>query len=216
MEESGGRRGVVRLVALAVTLMAFPASIAAEQPARLPATVLLIRHAEKPDTDDPNLSPLGFERARLIPRLFGAAPAPPPHNLPRPDALFAARPTRRSNRPLETLTPLSGFLKLPINSDFAEYDVDDLAALLLGGRFAGKVVLVAWHHGALPELAEALGAIPPYDPWPDGQFDRIWRIDYGSGRAMLADLPQVLLPGDSVRTPTQKDGGSCAADSRKS
>jgi hypothetical protein len=190
---------VTRLVALAVTLMAFPASIAVEQPARLPATVLLIRHAEKPDTYDPDLSPRGFERARLIPRLFGEAQALPPHNLPRPDALFATRPTLGSNRPLETLTPLSGFLKLSVNSDFAAHDVGDLAAVLLSGRFAGKVVLVAWHHGELPALAEALGAIPPYDPWPDGQFDRIWRIDYGGGRAVLVDLPQVLLPGDSVK-----------------
>jgi hypothetical protein len=34
-------------------------------------------------------------------------------------------------------------------------------------------------------------------PWPDTQFDRIWRIDYKDGKATIKDLPQHLLPGDS-------------------
>jgi len=58
-------------------------------------------------------------------------------------------------------------------------------------------VLVAWHHGNIPQLAAALGAQPPYTPWPEGQFDRIWRIDYKDGETTLRDLPQDLLPGDS-------------------
>ena len=51
--------------------------------------------------------------------------------------------------------------------------------------------------GRCRELAESLGAVPPYKPWPDTQFDRVWRIDYKGGKAVLTDLPQRLLPGDS-------------------
>ena len=73
-----------------------------------------------------------------------------------------------------------------------------LAKELLGGKYAGKVVLVAWHHGTIPMLARALGATPPYDPWPETQFDRVWRIDYRGGKAVLTELPQGLMAGDSA------------------
>ena len=57
-----------------------------------------------------------------------------------------------------------------------------------------------WWRGTmdrLPGFARALGAVPPYDPWPDTQFDRVWRIDYKDGKATLTDLPQGLMAGDS-------------------
>jgi hypothetical protein len=56
---------------------------------------------------------------------------------------------------------------------------------------------VVWHHGEIPNLARALGATPPYSPWPEQQYDRIWRIDYANGKVTLHDLPYLLLPGDS-------------------
>jgi broad specificity phosphatase PhoE len=161
-----------------------------------PATVLLIRHAEKP-AEGIDLAPAGFARAKALPQLFGGAGAAAPHNLPRPDFLFATHLSKNSNRPVETITPLSEALKLPISHDVADKDYATLAAELLSGKYAGKVVLVAWHHGSLPGFAKALGATPPYDPWPDTQFDRVWRIDYKDGKATLTDLPQGLMAGDS-------------------
>jgi hypothetical protein len=157
---------------------------------------MLIRHAEKP-AEGIDLAPAGFARAKALPQLFGGAGAPPPHNLPRPDFLFATHLSKNSNRPVETITPLSEALKLPISHDVADKDYATLATDLLSGKYAGKVVLVAWHHGSLPGFAKALGATPPYDPWPDTQFDRVWRIDYKDGKATLTDLPQGLMPGDS-------------------
>ena len=79
----------------------------------------------------------------------------------------------------------------------SDKDFATLATELLSGKYAGKVVLVSWHHGSLPGFAKALGAVPPYDPWPETQFDRVWRIDYKDGKAMLTDLPQGLMAGDS-------------------
>ena len=174
-----------------------PSGLARAQTAQPPATVLLIRHAEKLTDGRPDLSPAGFERAKAIPELFGGAGAAARHNLPRPDFLFATHVSKNSNRPVETITPLSQALGLPISSQIDDKDFATLAAELLSGKYAGKVVLVAWHHGSLPGLARALGAAPPYDPWPETQFDRVWRIDYRDGKATLTDLPQRLMPGDS-------------------
>jgi hypothetical protein len=164
-------------------------------PAQPPATILLIRHAEKP-ADGMDLAPAGFARARMLPQLFGPAA---PHNLPRPDFLFATRVSKNSNRPIETITPLSQALGEPISHGIADKDYATLATELLSGKYAGKVVLVAWHHGSLPGFARALGAKPPYDPWPETQFDRVWRIDYRDGKPTLTDLPQSLMPGDSPK-----------------
>jgi len=178
------RSFVLAILKLMLVLLFVP--FAFGQSAQPPATILLIRHAEKLTDGRMDLSPVGFERAKAVPMLFGGAA---PHNLPRPDFLFATHVSKKSNRPVETITPLSEALKLPISSEIADDDYATLAKLLLSGKYAGKVVLVAWHHGTLPQFAEALGATAPYKPWPETQFDRVWRIDYRDGKAVLTDLP---------------------------
>lgn len=169
---------------------------AAGQELKAPATIMLIRHAEKP-ASGMDLAPAGYARAKALPQLFGGAGAAAPHNLPRPDFLFATHVSKNSNRPVETITPLSAALGLPISHEVADKDFATLATELLSGKYAGKVVLVAWHHGSIPAFAKALGAAPPYDPWPDTQFDRVWKIDFHQGQVTLTDLPQGLMPGDS-------------------
>jgi len=160
-----------------------------------PATILIIRHAEKLTAGRLDLSPAGYERARLLPKLFLPAGIRP--DLPMPQVLFATHLSAHSNRPVETITPLADALHLPINSAFENDNFAALAAELLSGKYAGKVVLVSWHHGKIPQFAAALGATPPYTPWPEQQFDRVWRIDYVGGKATLRDLPQSLMAGDS-------------------
>jgi hypothetical protein len=190
---------LVARVALLV-MVAAVAAVAVSADPRLksdpPATILLIRHGEKPPVGR-HLSMLGVERAKALPRLFGGENAAPPHNLPHPDALFAAAPKRKSNRPLETLIPVSEAFGLPIDAKFTDDDCKGLAKRLLRGSFAGKVVLVSWRHDTLPALAKALGATPPQRHWPDEQFNRVWRIDYRNGTPVLTDVPQALLSIDS-------------------
>ncbi len=188
------RLALVILLVVGLTL-GWGALAAFGQSAQPPATILLIRHAEKLTDGREDLSPAGFERAKVIPLLFGGDSAP--HNLPKPDFLFATHQSKHSNRPVETITPLSEALRMPISHEIEDKDFAALAKELLSGKYAGKVVLVAWHHGSIPGFAKALGAVPPYDPWPEMQFDRVWRIDYRGGRAVLTDLPQGLMAGDS-------------------
>lgn len=93
--------------------------------------------------------------------------------------------------------PLLAALNLPIDDSVLNDDYALLATVLFSGKYAGKVVLISWHHGKIPALARALGATPPATPWPDQQFDRIWRIDYVGGKPVLQNLPQKLMPGDT-------------------
>ncbi len=172
--------------------------LALAQEPQPPATILLIRHAEKLTDGRIDLSPVGFERAKGIPELFGGAGAAAPHNLPRPDFLFATHLSKKSNRPVETITPLSEALGLPISAEIEDDDFATLAKELLSGKYAGKVVLVAWHHGKLPEFARRRwGRRRRTIRGRMRQFDRVWRIDYRDGKATLTDLPQGLMPGDS-------------------
>jgi hypothetical protein len=169
------------------------AQTAASAKSQPPATILIIRHAEKLTDGRLDLSPTGFERARLLPKVF--SPARP--DLPTPQVLFATHISEHSNRPVQTVTPLAAALHLPIDDSFKNEDYPALASALLSGKYAAKVVLVVWHHGKIPQLVSALGATPPYTPWPDTQYDRIWRIDYANGKATLQDLPYAIMPGDS-------------------
>jgi broad specificity phosphatase PhoE len=181
----------------------------------LPRHVLLIRHAEKPDdAADVHLTKRGEERARALSQLF-AASRERPDPFPTPDFLFATRSTDKSDRPVETLTPLSMKLKLPIEHGYrnflpgdAEIDkkpgrkgVFELADEILGKKkHAGKTVLICWHHGTIPDLAGRLKATGYPKKWKDTVFDRVWHISYDErGTATFADRPQRLLPGDSLK-----------------
>jgi hypothetical protein len=182
----------------ATSIESSPATSADSPPVtspQTPATIFIIRHAEKPPEGDPTLSAEGSARAQLLLKTFIPSDGRPA--LPTPQFIFAAAPSIHSNRSALTVIPLADALHLEINQDFKDHRYADLAAELLSGKYAGKVVLVSWHHGKIPELAAALGATPPYNTWPEDQFDRIWRIDYVNGKAMLRDLPYAVMPGDS-------------------
>jgi broad specificity phosphatase PhoE len=165
-----------------------------------PHAVLLIRHAEKPDdATDVHLSPAGRTRADALPDLFEKTAARP-DPFPKPDAIFAAAASKRSNRSAETVAPLAKALKLDVHTKYDSDDYAKLAAELRSdARYDGKTVLVCWHHGTLPELATALGASGVPDKWKDAAFDRVWVVTFdaaGKGRP-LARRAQALMPGDT-------------------
>lgn len=134
-----------------------------------------MRHGEKPEiAGDINLAPAGVARANrlvdYIPATFG-----------RPQFLFATEQSDDSNRPVETIEPLSLSIKVDIDSSFADRQYQDLASELLNNpTYDGTLVLICWHHEKIPKLAYALGA--PHgsvrDPWDDNVYNLILVLDF--------------------------------------
>jgi hypothetical protein len=195
------------VVFLWTSVLCWEGTVAApEAKGKHPAAVLIIRHAEKPEAvDDVHLSDRGKERASRLHLLFVGSPdRPAPFALP--DFLFATHNSDQSHRPLETVTPLAAKLRIPINHRYKnksttedQSGIEDLARELSHNpKYAGKTVLLCWHHGSIPALARALKANNTPEHWPSKAFDRVWRITYDEkGKATFADLPQHLLKGDS-------------------
>ncbi|VTR93928.1 Uncharacterized protein OS=Ralstonia solanacearum (strain GMI1000) GN=RSc3377 PE=4 SV=1 [Gemmata massiliana] len=182
-----------------VTAIAFLTACGCAKPT-YPARVIIIRHAEKPgDENERGLSAVGKKRADALTELFQKSDSRP-NPLPAPDFIFASSASKRSDRPIETVTPLAKKLKLDIDSRFANDDYTKLAAeLLTNPKYEGKTALICWHHGNIPELAEALKARDVPDKWKDSVFDRVWVVTYEAGRGKLTKLPQTLLPGDAEK-----------------
>jgi hypothetical protein len=159
-----------------------------------PREVMLIRHAEKPDDGSSiHLSPAGQKRAEALPKLFDLSR---PHPFPKPDFIFATKQSDNSNRPVETVTPLAKGLHLDVNSHYRDKRYQDLAdELLTRPKYAGKVVLVCWHHGEMKELATSL-RVEDAHKWPKEVFDQVWVISYTDGKAKLQLKPQALMPDD--------------------
>jgi hypothetical protein len=160
------------------------------------ATVLIVRHGEKPDSG-PGLSPAGEARAQAYvgyfqPFMLDGVPF-------RPDVLVASTDTKNSARERLTLTPLAEALKLPIDQRFADKDVQGLVAAL-ASESHGKSILIAWHHGQMAKLLKAFGADPqallPNGEWPDDvfnwlvvlRFDHAGRLVPGTARVIEEKL----------------------------
>lgn len=134
---------------------------------------------------------------------------------PTPNLLIATKASSSSNRPCETITPLSLYLSSlnskaysgTINSSWSDKHYTDVANAILGSSetYGGKNILICWHHGTAPELAAALGVskneLQPWDPWNPLVFDLVFQITWSSSsQANLVVGYQALLFGDTPRT----------------
>jgi hypothetical protein len=192
----------------------FAGESAAQKDGKTPKQVQIIRHAEKPDDAmDIHLSSRGAGRAAALPSLFVIPPtfSTKPAPFATPDFLFATKESKNSNRPVETITPLSKALgDMPIHQKHADKDYQAVVDEIFGDtKYAKKVVLICWHHGKIPDLAKAVAhkaknedklkkLIP--DHWQGSVFDRVFVFTFDdSGSATFADSPQKLLFGDSKK-----------------
>src|SRR5689334_14819764 len=91
------------------------------------SVVLIIRHAENPDTGR-GLSPRGQERAEAYKNYFLTF-AVDSKQL-EPNAIFAANDSKHSHRPRLTVEPFAKAAKLPIDTRFGSNQSADLAAEL--------------------------------------------------------------------------------------
>jgi hypothetical protein len=169
--------------------------------------IFIIRHGEKPPDGKPgvdhvggpnehSLTPVGWERAKALPRLFAGPvawfPEPtqlivPDHKGPFPEAKY---------RTYQTLMPLAKLLGLCI--EVHESDEKELGKGLAGAT--SGVTLVSWDHEKIPKLAKRIGSGGP-DHWPDDRYDLVWVFEQSAaGTYAFSQVPQMLLPGDKEST----------------
>ncbi|MEQ1718367.1 MAG: phosphoglycerate mutase family protein [Hyphomicrobium sp.] len=152
-------------------------------PGEGPARLLIMRHAEKTgDKRDPHLSAAGQQRAEklatYIPQTFGS-----------PDFLIAAKSSKRSRRPVETLEPLADLLRLPVSEDLDDEQVDDLIDELRDTpAYAGKSGVISWRHSDIPALVAALGAPEGSYPaeWDEAVYNLLIEVTFREGAAPRA------------------------------
>lgn len=148
------------------------------------ATILLIRHAEKPGDsnidrieDGTFLIPAGRQRALAYIAYFQSLQITDvnddkvtayPFKL---DALFAARDSKASHRPRLTLEPVAVAAGLDINCDYAETEFEKIIKEM--GEIPERRILVCWHHEKILALADQLlafaghpGKLPAASRWP--------------------------------------------------
>ena len=169
-----------------------------------PAQVILIRHAEKPDSG-PELSAQGFRRAEALVKFFRNNPALTRYGTPA--GIYAAAPKHEDSsvRSIQTVTPLARAIRVDIDTSFTRGQTNKIVrAIMEDPAYDGRMVLVCWQHTNLVEIAQNLAAynnsprltIPLV--WPDETFDRAWILDLKNGKVTaFKALPQRLLPGDS-------------------
>ncbi len=182
-------------------------------------TILIIRHAEKPEPggdsgvnstgtlDSRSLTPRGWQRAGAWAQLF--APPLGQHTvLPKPIALFASAPEShheiaagnggsKSRRPLETITPLAAKLNIAVDLRFARGSEGALATAISA---IDGVVLVCWQHENIVAIANALTPTPQDVPanWPRDRFNVIFRFDRPESAApwALQQIVPIMFDGD--------------------
>lgn len=142
------------------------------------ATILIIRHAEKPSTGS-GLSPEGEARAHAYVHYFqkfrvGAQRL-------TPEYIVAADDSDHSQRSRLTVEPVAQALGMKPDLRFQAKRSQDLVQELQSSPH-GKVLLICWHHHEIPELLRRLGADPeellPGGEWPAPQFGWVLRLSY--------------------------------------
>jgi hypothetical protein len=171
---------------------------------------MIIRHGEKPRkkrTNDPgfdaggrldshSLTRTGWKRAfALADALDGQSPARA--DLARPAAIYAAgsRAGGEGARTRETVAPLAGKLRIPVNTAFGKGEERALARSVAAQP---GPVLISWQHQEIPGIAAAFGSVTPAPPryWPDDRYDVVWTLTATPTGWRFAQVPEMLLAGD--------------------
>jgi hypothetical protein len=89
--------------------------------------------------------------------------------------------------------------KLGLTIDISHPKGDE-GALAQAASQVGGVVLIAWEHERIPDVAAAIPGnnAPSPEAWPDDRFDVVWVFDRntGTGPWSFGQVPQLLLAGD--------------------
>jgi hypothetical protein len=165
------------------------------------AVVLIIRHAEDADSGD-GISPPGEERAEAYKNYFLNFTIASTRR--EPDAVLAAKDSKKSHRPRLTVEPFAKAANLKIDTRFGNNQSAELAADLRANQ-QGKVILICWRHPYVPALLQALGALPesflPQGKWPGSVYNWIILLSFDqNGHLIPASSKRItehLMSGDS-------------------
>jgi hypothetical protein len=169
-----------------------PTSYAVAQDGLSDATILIVRHAEKP-SHGTELSAAGVVRADAYAQYFEhfTLDGQPIHI----DALVASEDTRKSSRPRLTLEPLSSDTGMSINQPCPDRAVGELVSWLKQ-RAPRQTTLVAWHHTKMAKLLTALGANPtaflPDGRWPSDAFDWVVALRFDQQGHLIPSASRVI------------------------
>jgi broad specificity phosphatase PhoE len=166
------KRSSVLLLALAALLPTTTAAVA-----QAPATIILVRHAEKggdADDRDPELTEAGRNRSAALARMLGGA------NI----TTIYSTPFLRTRH---TAEPLAGELGIEVTvTPITRTFTDDMVARLR--THMGEAVLVVGHSNTVPQLITALGAGPMED-LRDDEYDWLFVVTLeADGGASLVKL----------------------------
>ncbi|WP_405122678.1 flagellar basal body-associated protein FliL [Pseudomonas sp. M20] len=190
------------LVAVALTVAVLALSYAQDSaaPGLRNVTVLIIRHAEKPEVGR-ELNARGEQRAAAYADYFTSLQLD--DQILTPHRLIATADSAQSIRPRQTLIPLSQRLQLPIEQPFANNDVDKLVSSLRKSNQA-KTVLIAWHHSHINKLIAAFGGDGPMligqPKWPVDVYDWLVVLRFDDKGHLIQSrsekVQEQLMPGD--------------------
>jgi hypothetical protein len=158
------------------------------------ATILLVRHGEKPDLEYGQLKCQGLNRALalggVIANRFGT-----------PNVIFAPNPSHSEKpgepfgylRAFATVEPSAILFGLPVDVSVDVSDVPGLTGAIekaLSAR-SNALILVAWEHKRIEEIAQKLLSAHGGDPsvvpkWKGDDFDSIYVITVTNAKASFA------------------------------
>jgi broad specificity phosphatase PhoE len=176
-------------------------SVEEKAPGLRDATVLIIRHAEKPESGF-ELSPAGRKRAEAYTSYFRTN-AFGGKSL-KLDYLIATADSKNSHRPRLTIEPLGKALSLNVDSRFKNKQFQEMADDLKAKEH-GKNILICWHHGEIPNLLQALGADPakllPEGKWPTEEFASVIELRFDPEGRLIPGaarcVKETLVIGDA-------------------
>jgi hypothetical protein len=185
----------------AILFASLPPLAADSQEGPKNAAVVIIRHAEDGATG-PGLTPSGQERAEAYKNYFLNFTVDSKRL--EPQAIFAAKDSKKSHRPRLTVEPFAKTADLKIDARFGNNQSAELATDLRAND-QGKVILICWRHPYVPDLLRALGANPeellPRGKWPNAVYDWVILLSYDQhGRLIPRSTRRInehLMPGDS-------------------
>jgi hypothetical protein len=159
----------------------------------VPKTLILIRNAEDNPFGD-SLSPKGKQRAAALPYFIF-------ENYGDPTTIHTTNNNSYldSNKPYETLIPISEYVQTPIISFYTKNHLNQLIDSIINDPTNdNKLAILGLTNDLIPKVTQYLKVKDAPDTWSSDIYDRLWVLTFNDdGNITFENKPQALLYGDS-------------------